>query len=447
MRANSVRRLFNYKLEEGQNPYIGFMSFQHFRGEKMYSDIVITKEANMTETERVECYPISADAEENGRSEGYYPDTSIAYIRVLWKEFEPVRDRYNYGFIENIINEAKSHGQTLVFRLMAHSTRACDDVPEWLKELIPCPERPDGMRVKDSPTDPLFLELFLKAVKAFGERFDKEPTLDAIDISLPGAWGEGCNLHLYPDNVLETIVDTYTSVFKHTKLMTQLARPNLIRYAKRTAGANVGWRGDGLGDPHHMTTVYPPKIDDIPENWKSAPVSFESYWWIGEWMRQGWSIDEIIDSTLKWHISSFNGKSMPVPYKWRDKVDYWCSRMGYHFTINSSVYPETISADDTLDLTVEIENVGVAPLYNKMSLKLRLKNEENEYIFDTSVNPQSWLPGKHTESISASLPCDVKKGNYDIEIGLISDVFPVIYFATDAVRDGAYYKLGAVNIV
>ena len=60
---------FNYSHEEGQNPYIGFMSFQHFRGEKMYSDIVVREEANRTETERVECYPPSPDAEENGRNE------------------------------------------------------------------------------------------------------------------------------------------------------------------------------------------------------------------------------------------------------------------------------------------------------------------------------------------------------------------------------------------
>ncbi|MBR5459407.1 MAG: hypothetical protein IKV53_00945, partial [Clostridia bacterium] len=60
---------FNYRVEEGQNPYIGFMSFQHFRGEKLYSDIVVKPENKLTETERVECYPVSSDAEENGRAE------------------------------------------------------------------------------------------------------------------------------------------------------------------------------------------------------------------------------------------------------------------------------------------------------------------------------------------------------------------------------------------
>ena len=55
---------FNYQREAAQNPWSGFMSFQHFRGEKLYSDIVVRPENKMTETERVECYPVSADAEE-----------------------------------------------------------------------------------------------------------------------------------------------------------------------------------------------------------------------------------------------------------------------------------------------------------------------------------------------------------------------------------------------
>ena len=106
---------YRYRVEEARNPYAGFMSFQHFRGEKLYSDIVVTPEAGMTETERVECYPVSRDAEENGRDEGYYPDTTVAYIRILWKEFEPERGQFDYGKIEDIINQAKQHGQTLIF--------------------------------------------------------------------------------------------------------------------------------------------------------------------------------------------------------------------------------------------------------------------------------------------------------------------------------------------
>ncbi len=61
---------FEYRAEEGQNPYIGFTSFQHYRGEKLYSDIVVKPENKMTETERVECYPISPEGGRGRRING-----------------------------------------------------------------------------------------------------------------------------------------------------------------------------------------------------------------------------------------------------------------------------------------------------------------------------------------------------------------------------------------
>ena len=57
---------FNYKTEEGQNPSTGFMSFQHFRGEKLYSDCIVRPENHMTETEHYECYPVPDYVEEKG---------------------------------------------------------------------------------------------------------------------------------------------------------------------------------------------------------------------------------------------------------------------------------------------------------------------------------------------------------------------------------------------
>ena len=133
-----------YKTEEGQNPYIGFTSFQHFNGEKLYSDSNVRPD----------------------REQGFYPAASVAYIRILWKEFEPERGVYNYKFIEDIIKEEREHNQTLVFRLLPHSTRARDDVLGWLKELIPCSKRPAGKRVKDSPTAPLFIKTKIVSPKA-----------------------------------------------------------------------------------------------------------------------------------------------------------------------------------------------------------------------------------------------------------------------------------------
>lgn len=437
---------FNYKKEEGQNPYTGFTSFQHFNGEKLYADIVVRPENKFTETERVECYPVSADAEEIDSKDGYYPYCTTAYIRILWKEFEPKQGEYNYKFVEAFLNDAKAHNQVVMFRLMAHSTRACDDVPDWLKELIPCPERPDMERVKDSPTDPLFLELFKKAVVKFGERFDDHPVLESVDISLPGSWGEGHNLHLYPQEDLDSLVDTYISVFKKTQLLGQVSRPELLHYINTKAEIPAGWRGDGFGNTQHMETIYPPKVEKLSEIWKQAPVSFEAYWWIGEWERQGWDLDLIIEKSLEWHITSFNAKSIDIPKKFKEKIEDWISKMGYHFKIDSFSFDETASAGERVSFKLDIDNVGVAPFYKKASLKIRLVNDEKEYVYDTDVDIKKWFPGKYENNISLTLPEDIIAGKYDIELNIGNDMYPLIYFCTDAERNGNYYKVGKITV-
>lgn len=436
-------RYFNYKREEAQNPYIGIVSFQHFRGEALYSDCVVLPENNYCETEHYECYPVPGYVEQKGREQGYYPDTSVVYIRILWKEFEPQRGVYNYDFIQDILDKAKAHDQTVMFRLMAHSTRACDDVPDWLKELIPCPERPDGMRVKDSPTDPLFLELFTLAVRRLGERFDSDPRLETVDISLPGSWGEGHNLHLYSPEALKNIVDTYLDVFKNTQLMSQLSRPELLYYANEIT--DVGMRGDGLGEPRHTNISYPPMLLQNTELWKRAPVSFEAYWWAGEWQRKGWSLDAVIDYTLKAHISTMNLKSLPIPFEWRDKIDYWVSKMGYHFAVDFFKYPKTAAPGDVAEFVLGIDNIGVAPIYHRVPLKIRLKGEKCCELA-TGIDIRNWLPGKQTNTIGVALPQGIEKGDYDVEIGIYNQNVSGIYLATDAPRDGIYYNVGKITI-
>jgi len=38
-------------------------------------------------------------------------------------------------------------------------------------------------------------------------------------------------------------------------------------------------------------------------------------------------IDDIIEKTLAWHISTFNTKSIPIQYELQEKMEYWLSRM------------------------------------------------------------------------------------------------------------------------
>ena len=428
-----------------KNPYIGFTSYQRFRGDPLFADIFVRPENNLTETERTECYPVRADAEFMREGEkGFYPDTEVAYVRILWKDFEPQRKQYNYPLIADILEKARAAGQTLMLRLMPHSTRASDDVPEWLKSMIPCPERPHGKRVKDSPSDPLWLRLFGEAIEAIGAAFDRDPTLDVVDLSLTGAWGEGYRIDDYPKEALIALADVYARAFPNTRLIGQVAAPWLSEYL--CTKHPCGWRGDGTGEPKHMNVFYPSVAAATPDLWQKAPVSFESYWWLGEWARHGWEIDEIIEKTLSWHISTFNGKSFPIPDEWRGKIEYWLSKMGYHFVLSEAEYPSEGQAGDHLRLVLKILNRGVAPIYNAIPLRIRLRGEGGEYLFVTDVDAREWLPGEHEAALEILLPDRIKAGTYDAAITLSGENTPVVRWETQGEWDGAFLTIGSIDI-
>lgn len=437
-----VKNTFKYKQEAGQNPNTGIVSFQHFNNEKIYSDIIVCPENNGTETEDIECYPVPAGVSQIDRRECYYPDASVAYIRILWKNFEPRRNVYNYEFIERILRLAKENGQTVALRLMPHSTRACDDVPDWLKEIVVCPKRPAGKRVKDSPNDMRFIKLFSDAVKKLGERFDENPILSSVDLTLPGAWGEGYKIEEFSEQAIREITDAYLTAFSKTQLIGQISMPDIIRYAKKYS--NVGVRGDGFGEPNHIASLYPPRLEKLADIWKTAPVFFESYWWLKEWKRKGWDIDKMIQLSLDWHVSMFNAKSLPIPPEWKNKIDEWNTKIGYHFSPVSLTFPESIKIGEKMKITLEIENCGVAPCYENLPLILRLKNKGKRYDFNTGADIRNWMPGVSTECfcIETSL---IDAGEYDIEFGIIHPILPV-YFATDASCDDGFYNLGKTII-
>ncbi len=436
---------YHYQRERKQNPYIGFTSFQHFRNDELYSDLVVKPENNMTETEHVECYPVPDYVEEKGREQGYYPDCSVAYIRILWKEFEPVEGKYNYAFIEDILQKARVNDQKVMFRLMQHSTRESDDVPDWLKEKIDCPLRPEGMRVKDCPKDPRFLEYFGRAIRAFAQRFDGDSALAFVDISLPGAWGEGSHVDLFTEEQLKNFVDIYTDAFKNTLLIGQTCIPWLVEHSNEKT--SMGWRADCIGKPNLTYEMLPPKVARMGDIWKKGHVSFEAYWWLGEWKRQGWDLDKIIETLLSWHISTFNAKSLPIPFEWKNKIDDWIAKMGYHFVIDEIEVENAVKRGEKLTARLVIDNAGVAPIYNRLPLYIRLKNSVCEKLFKTDTDIRKWIEGKYEEEIIIDVPKNLPAGEYELQVGIGGNGEPSVVFATDAAQDGQFSVLTKIQLI
>jgi len=425
------------------NPGIGFMTFQRFNGDRLNPDKGWT-----------EGYPIVYQEFDGNLENENHPMTTIAYFRVYWKFVEPEMGKYQWDMIDRAIETARQRGQTLMLRIAPYGTGDDNDVPEWYRTMVGKEKELPVKKWRTDPEDLRYAQYFGNMIRALGERYDDHPDLESVDAAIVGAWGEGAGSELLTQETREALVDAYLESFKKTPLVMLLTDKKTNSYA--LSRADVGWRFDCLGDmggfnPNwsHMLDHYPQAIINfgMADAWQKAPVTMEVCWVIQHWKDMGWDIDYIIDQSLKWHISSFNAKSSPVPDEWWPQVNRWLAKMGYRLVLRKFTYPSVIYPNGKLSFTSWWENKGVAPCYRKFPLALRLKSNKTEILI-TDADIRTWLPGDNLYDGEVNVPSDIPLGEFDLQIAIL-DKFsnqPKVNLAISGRQPDGWYYLGKIRV-
>ena len=227
----------------------------------------------------------------------------------------------------------------------------------------------------------------------------------------------------------------------------------------------VGWRVDCIGDLgfwaaeqngwSHMIDFYPREIIncDVQDDWKNSPLSFEICGTFLSWRdKQKYTREQVkyvFDQTLKWHISSFNAKSSPVPEEWQDLVNEWLKKMGYRYVLRRLTYPESVQQNGKLPFTTWWENKGVAPCYKDYTMAIRLKTSGREAIFLTDANLRCWLPGDIIYDNTVYVPWDFPLGTCDVQVAIVDKIKhePRINLAIEGRCGDGWYLLGKINVI
>ena len=426
------------------NPGIGFMTFQRFNGDSLNPG-----------TKWTEGYPIVYQPFHGKRTMENHPLTSLAYFRLYWKFLEPAQGQYRWELIDKALQTAGQRGQTLLLRIAPYGTGADNDVPDWYRQQVGGEPKLPDQKWRTNPEDPRYVRHFGGLIRALGQKYNGHPLLESVDVSIVGAWGEGAGSERLTRTTRQALVDSYLETFRKTDLIMLLtdARTNRYGLSKR----NVGWRVDCLGDLGffgrtwcHMLDSYPQGIIDcgMKDAWQKAPVSLEACGVMQHWKDKGWDVDYIIDQSLKWHISSFNGKSSAVPREWRPQVDRWLKKMGYRLALRKFTYPETAQAGGKLDFTSWWENNGVAPCYHPFRWALRLINAQGNLVLPTGAEIRSWLPGDNLYDSAVTIPAGTTAGLYDLDIGIVDEASlrPKVQLAIAGRKSDGWYKMGPIRV-
>ncbi|WP_372934991.1 DUF4832 domain-containing protein, partial [Mariniphaga sediminis] len=437
---------------------IGFTTFNHFNGDKLIEGLGWTQEN-----------PIVLQDFDGSLEMENHPMASIAYFRFHWKFIEPEIGKYNWELIDTVLRRAHRRNQTLLIRIAPYGSIPERDVPEWYRSMVgPKSEWPPiGKKWMVDPEDQRYALYYGRMIKELGKRYDGHPDIEAVDLSIVGAYGEGAGTKFLTEKTRETLVDAYTDNFKKTPLITLLTNGDYETNRYALSRADVGWRVDCIGDlgfwgeNTHMHNFYPQMIinSGMKDAWKKAPVHLEACGTIEDWYGgkgtckycQGYTADDvnyIIDETLKWHISSFNNKFTAVPEEWRPLIDRWLKKMGYRFVLKSFSYPETVEPNGKLSFQTWWDNKGVAPCYKKFLLALKLENESRADILLTDADITTWLPGDNLYDDAVFIPRDMPAGVYNIKIGIVDrqSYEPKIKLAIEGRDQEGWYLIGKVNL-
>ncbi len=426
------------------NPGMGIQTFQRFNGEALYPTLRWS-----------EAGPVKPGKQASVKPD--FPGSSLAYCRWFWSELEPEAGKYRWEIIDNALEQARKHNQTLDIRIMPYDQG--HPLPEWYRNSgarrANKPEDKDGTIWSPDADDPLYLKHWGALVRAAGARYDGHPYLDSVDVSTVGYWGEGWGPYLPSWQTQNELIDIYFEAFPTTILLMNFDEPRALAYGVKKG---AGWRLDCWGDMGgrgrgmmHMLDMYPQQVvrTGIEDAWREYPVSLETCGTPGHWKKWGGGytdaqLQEIFDQALRWHATSINIKSTPIPPDWKDAWDDFQKKIGYRLVLRRLEYPRAARAGTMLPVTSWWVNKGVAPPYGDFVLAIGIGGA----MIQTPADLKTWLPGDRIFDGSVFLPPGLKAGEHKFRMAVLDRRTgePAVKLAIEGLQPDGWYDLGTIQI-
>ncbi len=428
------------------NPDMGIQTFQRFRQQPLYPTMRWS-----------EVGPETPQPDASGKVD--FPESTMSYIRWFWAQLEPEQGKYRWDIMDTALDEARKHGQTLMFRMMPYDQS--HPLPEWYRNSgarrANKDTDPDGKVWSPDADDPLYAKHWTALVRKAGERYDGHPYLDSVDVSTVGYWGEGWGPYLPSLAVQKALIDVHFEAFRRTPLLMNFDEPTALAYG---VGKGAGWRLDCWGDlggrgkgMMHMLDMYPQQVvrTGIQDAWQRSPVSLETCGTAMSWKQWGYKdkdIDYILAQAVRWHATSINLKSVGIPPEWREKFSQFEKQIGYRFVLRKLTYPKTAKTGRMMPVSMWWLNAGAAPVYREYTLAVELKSAAASAVARVPVDLRKWLPGDAVYDGRLYVEDKLPPGPYKVRVAILSLLTgkPAIRLAIEGMQPDGWYELGDITL-
>jgi hypothetical protein len=159
-------------------------------------------------------------------------------------------------------------------------------------------------------------------------------------------------------------------------------------------------------------------------------------------------VDYILAQGLRWHVSTANIKSAPIPAEWKAKFDDFQREMGYRFILRRLEYSKVVAPGTMMPIHMWWLNAGVAPIYAEYDLALELRSGKTSMISKIPVDVRKWLPGDAVYDGTLYIPENLADGDYEVRIAMLDPRTgkPAIRFANEGRQEDGWYAMGSLTV-
>lgn len=392
-----------------------------------------------------------------------FPGMNHLYLRFDWSDAEKEEDKYDFTFLDSIMDEWSKHGYTFALNVVCYESAPDMEfaTPKYLFEKGMRCYKVEGRSIQPDYSDPYFLERLEKFLSVVGEKYNNDDRIEYVIVGTYGTWGEGHTVEgdgtVYP---LETVLKHIGLNIKYFPDKFVMINDDHIesRIEKGAAECQAVLdyayeRGLGVQDDSICCDYYSVVngYDTMRAPWafkklyENAPTSIEfaHYGYIhpqfDHFYRNGLTIIECLKNS---HATFAGFHGYPDIFLKSDKylAEYCANRLGYWYFVPSAVVPELTATAHNI-VSVTFENRGWAKAYHPHRLVFKVSGNGIEKTIETDKYING-LDSNGTVKVNVNLDLrDLPDGEYDVSVAVFCENKPVKLALKDEIKSGDFYRL------
>ena len=398
-------------------------------------------------------------------------ETSVGFQYIPWWKFEPQDDQFDKAAVENILGRDGSVGRHVVIRVYCDwageheftgdtnfnngRSRGC---PEWIytDKGVAFIEGEEQERIKNGVVetftrsvtdynDPVYIQEAQELITKLAEFYKDDPRLYAIELGFLGYWGEwhtfGSNLNPNPpagSDYTAADVDRYN----HSYLIKDSSRdqilgslqqnfPNALLMGRYPYGDyfqdnvdDIGYHNDFFMPFNDSSARFDNAVND-DERWKQGPIGGEAPPEFEHVETNANAVfttergDEMIETG---HYSTMLLGGTPTDPDQFEGYMGLHRKMGYNYQIGSALYPDLLTRGQEFNITLTIENIGVAPFYYDWTIEYALLNDNNQVVKSVEAlnyDLRNMMPDSATNINGLITTENMAAGSYKVGVRII----------------------------